>query len=183
MDEPNLLTLATEGSARLELACDAIATDGAFVILLSVAGPQTAVSAVAAGLRSPGQMQFKPNLTRLYGYAGYSSSLGVRGVGYDIHKTAIGYDLWHMVAVARWQHLLVHDTSDALWQHLSSPQFTTPMLRSWIPEIERKLRERELLEKLRCFGCDAAQLHVKNETLDEIVSQAIRERRVSLCET
>lgn len=181
--EPNLIELRAAGeNFSADILCDAVATDGFFVMLLSTAGPQMTINAIAAGLRNPGSMQFKPHrMERLLETYNYDRSLKVREVGYEMSKTPIGYDLWHLVAVARSSTLLIRDTPDALWSLLSGPPFTTPMLRSWLPHIEPKLRVDERhLRKLRSFGCDAAQLHITNEQLDEIVSDGVKSGRMKI---
>lgn len=180
--EPNIIPVQAFGEgAAVELLADAVATDGWFVMVLSAAGPQMAVNAAIAGLRNAGSMRYKPMLPRLYNKGHIEAvGLGVREGGYEVFKSPIGYDLWHMVAVAKSRDLLLADTADALWQQLNGPRFTTPMLREWMPAIEPHLRERNNLHKLLSFGCDAAILNIPNDRLDEIVSAGIREGRMKI---
>jgi hypothetical protein len=62
-------------------------------------------------------------------------------------------------------------------QKLTSQQFTTPLLRSWGPRLVKDLLYEERLEKLTCFQCDCALLHLTDDGLDEIVSRGVSQHQ------
>ena len=46
-------------------------------------------------------------------------------------------------------------TEEAVWQFLQSDQFTTPLLREWVPWLYSQMKEREVIIELTQSGCQA----------------------------
>ncbi len=66
-------------------------------------------------------------------------------------------------------------TEESLWQELNTTRFTTPILREWIPFIDRKLRECNRLENAHVYGCQCGILTATTTKLDEIVIGGLKD--------
>src|SRR5262249_41367979 len=152
--------------------CDAIGLNGNEILLLSVAGPETSVKALTAGLRSSGKAQ---------GRIDYSAQVGSVSEtyltrcpdGYRIYRNKLGYGLWHVLCLAKKEGFMPVLTEDALWQHLQSSQFTTPLVREWAHWLYQTMKTRELIVELDQSGCQAGLLLADSKNLDELVSEGI----------
>ena len=92
----------------------------------------------------------------------------------------MGYQTWHMLAVANEAGLLTESSDESVWRALQGGEITTPMLRSWVPYIKQRLIAEGLLTPLRCYGCDAAIISATVDQVDEIVSRGIRYEHLRL---
>lgn len=95
--------------------------------------------------------------------------------GYATYTHKIGYGQAHALFVTRSPGFMKVVTPEALWQELNTTRFTTPLLREWMPHIEAKLREEELLEEAHSFGCNCGILSAMTKDLDEIVSLGLKQ--------
>jgi hypothetical protein len=94
--------------------------------------------------------------------------------GYMINAVRLGRDMLHVTAVARSTGLIMNDTEEALWQELKEPRFETPLLRSWVPHIRKRLIAAEMLEPCYCHDCSLWTLACRTKDLDEIVVDGLR---------
>lgn len=170
-----LVTLNMFGKdVAISVQCEAVATDGYFIHLVSAIGPASTIKAIAVGLRNPTLARFRCNDTPVkLCNDGVNGQLSGTTDGYDIHRHFLGMNSWHMLAVSKWKKLLMAGDDDTLWQRLRSEDYTTPMIRSWVPEIKKQLLEHGLLLPLECFGCEAYYLRANDKNLDEIVSAGV----------
>lgn len=154
--------------------CEAVATDGIFIHLISAIGPASTIKSIAVGLRHPELARFRCNDTPVtLCNQGLNGQLSGTTDGYEVHRHFLGMNSWHLLAWSKWKKLLMAGDDETLWQRLRSEEYTTPMLRSWVPEIKKQLLEHNLLRKLDCFGAEAYYLAAKDKNLDEIVSAGV----------
>jgi hypothetical protein len=71
-------------------------------------------------------------------------------------------------------------TDESLWQELNTTRFTTPILREWIPFIDRKLRECNRLENAHVFNCQCGILSATTAKLDAIVIDGLKSGKISI---
>ena len=92
---------------------------------------------------------------------------------YTIKKHHIGYDVWHVVAMAKDPKLMLAATPGAVWNAISSDRFTTPVLESWSPGLLRRMKADRLLDELQTYNCQASLLDCEDYQLDEIVTDMV----------
>jgi hypothetical protein len=167
-------TLALSGGETdFALRCDALACDrDKRILLLSAAGPETSVKALAAVLRSEAKVRFYPELEspfyRYYGPVRHPA-------GYTVQRAKLDPNTWHVLCTAKVEGLLPVLSEEALWQELRGERFTTPLLRSWVPWLLQRLLEQGGLVRLEQVGCEAGLLLAGTETVDELVSEGINQ--------
>lgn len=166
-------------ASRFTLRCDAIALHDSEIMLLSVAGPETSVKALTAGLRSSGRDQQRVSYTAAVGSIN-ANQLVRCPEGYRIYRTKLEYGLWHVLCVARRDGFLPVLNEETVWQLLQKEPFTTPLLRSWAPWLYREMTEREAVIELTQHGCHAGLLQADNDLLDTLVSEGIRRGHLSI---
>jgi hypothetical protein len=159
MSYPATQRIRCSGS-ETSLDCDALAVAGQTVLLASVAGPASTINALAALL------QTKQAVDLWVGHRSYDKYPG----SYRCHKCRLGYNTWHMLAIAEHDGPLLDSSDAALWRELQSDRFTTPLLRPWIPEIRRVLEADQQLRVCGGHGCHVGVLRLKDEELDSIVA-------------
>lgn len=71
--------------------------------------------------------------------------LTVSASGYDIHKHRLGFGEEHRIFVSRRPGFMVVASDEAVWQELKGSDYTTPLLREWLPHLVRELKSRSLL--------------------------------------
>jgi hypothetical protein len=149
------------------------------MLLLSVVGPETSVKALTAGLRCSNKDQQRVEYSAYVGNVS-ESVLSRCPEGYRIYRTKLDYGLWHVLCLAKREGFLPVLTDEALWQYLQSDQFTTPLLREWIPWLRQRITEREVLVELSQSGCQAGLVSADSGTLDELVSEGIKEGHLAI---
>jgi hypothetical protein len=173
------LTFAVSGAgrratvSRFTVRCDAIGLDDDRILLLSVAGPETSVKALAAGLRASGPDQQRIDYAAQVGAVRRAGLTRYSG-GYRVHRTRLAYGLWHLLCLARCEGFLPVLSEETVWRLLSAGPFTTPLLRGWVPWLVREMRRRGLLAELTQSGCQAGLLLADNDMLDALVSEGVR---------
>lgn len=144
---------------------------------LSVAGHAQYIQAATAALGDHSLCCAWPKL----GVKRWEQEIMPATGGFECRKVKLAYDTWHLVAVSQEPKFLLHESDDALWQLLRSDKFTTPLLRSWVPELRKMLKERSWLKRLDFFGpCTPAYVGISDQQLDELVSQGLRFGRLKI---
>lgn len=169
--------LRSEASeSRFSADCDALAVGGrdySPIYLASVIGPQTTIKAIAAALNNSRAICLSAtdcgDCCPDYGLKA-RTFMTHNAHGYNCHKTKLGYDTWHMLAVSRDPKFLATYSVDAVMQKLMSQEYTTPLLKSWGPKIVESLTSADYLTRLVCFQCDCGLLSLDDDKLDEVVS-------------
>ena len=93
--------------------------------------------------------------------------------GYQVYTHKLGYGQAHALFLTRMPGFMKVVTAESLWQELKSDRFTTPLLREWMPYIERELRAHERLEEAQTFGCNCGVLTATTQKLDEIIAEGL----------
>ena len=160
-------------SSKFNVRCDAIGLHEREILLLSVIGPETSVKALTAGLRASGndqkRIEYSASVESVEG-----RSLSRCSDGYRVYRTKLDYDQWHVLFLAKRVGFMPVMTDDALWRHLQGEEFTTPLLRDWVPWLKTAMQRRELLVCLEQSGCQAGIVLAENADLDELVSQGLK---------
>jgi len=152
------------------LDSDAHAVAGHTLVLVSVAGPASTIKALAAVLQTKIAAEFWMGDCFYEKYAG----------GYTCHKCRLGYNTWHMIAVADHKGILLDGSDTALWRELQSERFTTPLLRDWVPEIRRVCEDAQHLRRCGGHGCTTAVVRLDDATLDSLVSAGLCDGRLKI---
>lgn len=71
--------------------------------------------------------------------------LTVSADGYDIHKHRLGFGEEHRFFVSRKPCFMPVASDEAVWQELKGSNYTTPLLREWLPYLVAELKSRSLL--------------------------------------
>jgi hypothetical protein len=148
--------------------------------LLSIVGPANAVKAIYASM-SGGGKDVELELSDWEGmYSTYYLKPHREQGGYRRFSRLLGFNTWHITIVSKREDFLLNASPEAVWQMLNGPGYSTPLLKSWMPYVIQKLEANGDIERLGCFQCDAARLTVTSEGLDEIVSEGLRRRHITI---
>ncbi len=177
----------TTSTSSWSVGCDALAVLGSKIGdvrigLLSVAGPETAIKAVNACLQSNVNaiFNFDQEITNSEGRTRYCPTMERDKAGYEVHKTRLGYNTWHLLAVSKLPGFMPVMSETALNRELRSPLFTTPFLREWIPYLSDRLAEAGMLTILPGFNTTCALLKGGSPELDEAVTVGVREGHLTI---
>jgi hypothetical protein len=165
--------------SRFKLRCDAVGLNEKEILLLSVAGSETAVKALTAGLRSSGRDQKRIEYTVHLGGV-HETHLMKCPDGYRVYRTKLEYSLWHVLCLAKREGFMPVVSDETVWQLFQGHRFTTPLLRAWIPWLCQEMKRKEILVQLTQAGCEAGLVLANNEILDELVSQGIRKKHLAI---
>jgi len=166
-------------ASRFRVRCDAIGIQDDEILLLSVAGPETSVKALTAGLSSSGKDQRRIDYTA---HVGEVRRTGLTRCleGYRVYRTRFDYGLWHVLCLARRDGFLPVLTEEAVWQLLQGSPFTTPLLREWVPWLYREMKKQEAIVELTQSGCYAGRVLADNDTLDSLVTEGLRTGKLAI---
>lgn len=103
--------------------------------------------------------------------------------GYQVYNHKLGFGLAHCLFLSRSAGFMRVMSNDSLWQQLKSPRYTTPVLKEWVPWIEKKLRQLNLLEDAFGYGCKCGVLSAITQQLDEIVCAGLKNYHLTLPES
>lgn len=149
------------------------------ILLVSVAGPQTAVKSLMAALNL--DVKLRVILKGLEKFAQWQDYKAVPGQGrYKCTTHRLGYHQIHMTAVLKEERLLTCLSDESLWDAISGPRFTTPVLRAWVPWLRETLTENRQLLALHSFQCSPAVLRATDECLDKLVSSGLQRGVISI---
>lgn len=170
-----------ETSLRLRCNAACVRKDGGRddeLLLLSVAGPETSIKALNAVLHQKGgktELKFIEEPSGFYAYRTVAHP-----DGYRIQRAEIAPGIWHALAIAKAPGFMPALSEESLWQKLRSDEFTTPLLRSWLPWIQEQLTAHNGLARLSQAGCNCGLLRVGDEWLDEVVALGVRKGQLKL---
>jgi hypothetical protein len=94
--------------------------------------------------------------------------------GYRIDSRPFCFGSIHAMFVCRQQGFLPDDSDDALWQELKQEQFSTPLLRTWLPYIRTELELKSLLSRCYTLDCACSVLTATSADLDGIVEHGLK---------
>jgi len=156
--------IVQHAQTELPFRADRVAIDDSNRLqLLSCAGSGVAIRALAAALRSNAPVRF---------YA--------REVTYNPAESAEKY--WHLLAVGHTPRLLIELTDDSLWDLLSSDEFTTPIMRHWMPWVMISLVNgtRSMKKLMFCHNCQPWLCKADDTLLDQVVRFGIQNNHLKL---
>ncbi len=104
------------------------------------------------------------------------------GVRYEFHPHSLGFDNFHALFLSRAPGFLPCVSDESVWRELKRPEYNTPILRSWVPEITRRLKAEGLLVPLFCYRAECALINATNDDLDGIVSAGVRSGKMKFRE-
>ncbi len=107
-------------------------------------------------------------------YASMPGRLYCGSDGYHVYTHKLGHGLAHAVFITKAPGFMMVVTEESLWQELNTTRFTTPILREWIPFIDRKRREISRLENAHVYECQCGILTATTTKLDEIVIDGLK---------
>ncbi len=165
--------------SRFKLRCDAIALHEKEILLLSVAGSETAVKSLTAGLRSSAKDQKRIEYTVHLGNI-HETLLSKCPDGYRVYRTKLDYGTWHVLCLAERDGFMPVVTDETLWRLLQGPRFTTPLLRQWVPWLGQEMRKNGAIVQLTQSGCDAGLMLADDDTLDDLVRQGLKDRHLTI---
>src|SRR5262249_25165475 len=84
------------------------------------------------------------------------------------------YGLWHVLCMAKREGFLPVVSDETVWRHLQGNQFTTPLVREWIPWLCKEMTKKGLIIPLSQGGCQAGLVLIDNDALDDLVSSGTR---------
>jgi hypothetical protein len=102
-------------------------------------------------------------------------------VTYTAAVTKLAPGVIHLVALAKIPGLMPDMSDDHLWAELTGPRYTTPLLRPWIPWLKTAMRDGGGIVVAESFAATVGVLNMEPDALDEIVSQGIRDRSLTMC--
>lgn len=140
------------------------------MLIAGVVGPATSLKAIHAALASKSQVALNPDIP----HGPNSYGLTYDSTGYERYIGKVAQHTWQMFLVSRVPGFMPVMNKAALWRRLISEQFTTPLLKAWLPWIEQELIRRELLVPLSCFNCACGLLSATNDDLDEVISDGLK---------
>ena len=94
--------------------------------------------------------------------------------GYTVFTHKLGFGMAQALFITRMPGFMKVVTEESLWQELNSSRFTTPILRDWIPYLEKTLREEDRLEEAHCFNCACGVLSATTSSLELVVSDGLK---------
>lgn len=184
--ELELGKLTMRGSNSFELKLSQVAVDDSGytnqIYLASVIGPATAVKAFCAVMALDGGR----NETTFYveqvpGISQYAPCVKHKGQGrYKFYRRHLGFNTYHAIAVSKEASFLPNAGSRAVWNALSGPDYTTPVLPGWMPYITDVMKDTGLIRDLLCFQCKCGLMTATTDDLDTIVSGGLREGKISI---
>jgi hypothetical protein len=152
------------------------------LLLVSATGPDTAAKAVRATLYQPDvEAEFildtgdtTERMVRAHG------AFGGKPVSYSAAIAKLAPGVIHLVALARIPGIMPNLSDDHLWAELSGPSYTTPLLMSWIPWLKETMTKSKGIVVANGFQATVGVLKTEPAALDDLVSQGVRERCLTL---
>ena len=164
-----------------EVPFDKIAVDGrGQLLLLSICTDQIRIKAIRAILCGGAKAManaggVKVNQPGVEAWRAHSPGrLCLTADGYSVFTHKLGYGMAQALFITRMPGFMKVVTPESLWQELNTSRFTTPILRAWIPYIEKTLRDEERLEDAYVFNCACGVLTASTKSLDEIISDGLK---------
>jgi hypothetical protein len=100
--------------------------------------------------------------------------------GYNTWVHKLDYGQYHVLFITRQPGFMPVVNDEAIWRELNADRFTTPILKEWMPWIDKKLRGKGVLEDARSFNAHCGILGAVVADLDEIVSSGLKDGHISI---
>jgi hypothetical protein len=151
--------------------------DYAGLLLLNATGPDTAVKSVRATLYQPEvAAEFVLNLgdttermlRARFDFDGKPAS-------YTAAVARLAPGVIHLVALAKIPGLMPNISDDHLWAELSSPRYTTPLLRLWTDWLKAAMAESGGIVVAKGYAATVGVLKTEPDELDALVASGVKE--------
>ncbi len=145
------------------------------LLLLSATGPDTAVKSARATL-------YQPDVAAEFILDGDNSQQMVKAratfdgkpVSYHAAVMKLAPGVIHLVALANIPGLMPDMSDDHLWAELSSPRYTTPLLRGWIPWLKDAMVEGDGIVVAQGLSSAVGVLKTEPDELDDLVASGVK---------
>jgi hypothetical protein len=152
------------------------------LLVLSATGPDTSVKAVRATLYQPDvEAEFALESETTERMLKARLAFDGKPVTYTAAVTKLAPGVIHLVALAKIPGLMPDMGDEHLWAELTGPRYTTPLLRAWIPWLKSEMSDGGGIVIADGFAATVGVLKTEPDALDEIVSQGVRDRALSMC--
>jgi hypothetical protein len=152
------------------------------LLLLSATGPDTAVKSVRASL-------YQPDINAEFVLTDGDNTQEMlkarvtpdgKPVIYHAATMKLAPGVIHLVALANIPGLMPNLSDDHLWSELSSPCYTTPLLRSWIPWLKQAMVESNGIVVAQGFASTVGVLKTEPDELDVLVTSGVKDGHLCL---
>lgn len=151
------------------------------LLMLSATGPDTAVKSVRATLYQPEvEAEFVLESECIDRIIKAKVAFDNKPAAYSAAVAKLAPGVIHLVALARIAGLMPNMSDDHLWAELNGPRYTTPLLRSWIPWLKETMTQSGAIVLADGLAATVGVLKADPEALDDIVSQGIRDRVLTM---
>lgn len=193
-DDVELPSLVVKtGKSEFRLRCHAAAWSGEYggrmqvrryrgleypgLLTLSATGPDTAVKSVRATLYQPDVEAeiFLEGTDTTERMIRARINSDVKAVTYSAAAARLAPGVIHLVALARIPGLMPSMSDDHLWAELTSPRYTTPLLRAWIPWLKRTMVQGGGIIAAEGFASTVGVLRTEPDELDALVTLGVKE--------
>jgi hypothetical protein len=146
------------------------------IVLLSVAGPHSAVKAILAASASGYQIRADafPDGTFTGGREGGGRLITAPLGPGTVHGLYVGPDLLNREGRS---FALIGETPEKLYSELDR-RFTLPAIRQWAEPIAEELKARGRLKPLGGFGASGWEVSLTDAKLDSIVTEGVKRGRL-----
>jgi hypothetical protein len=149
------------------------------IYALSVAGHERTIQALSAGLSKGGRVSLvfeRKEWLKVEPTCGYQNNYHrfPASGGFTLHKEHLGYDTWHLMAVSKEPRFLFDPCDESLWRVLHGDRFSTPLLRSWVPQLRKAMLDAGLLKRCGGLGWESYMLLATSESLDRTVIAGLK---------
>lgn len=162
--------------------CDRIAVNsGGGIYYVSIVAPGVAAKAFGAALNGRTAVHLEHSGLELFGgpsgkdrpsfMPGWLRPLECR---YRRTLVRFGFDWVHAAWLAKDPNFLPSVDPESLWKALNRPEYTTPLLREWLPYVTGRLVEARGLKYLWGQGTRCGLLTATVKQLDQAVSEGLR---------
>jgi hypothetical protein len=150
--------------------------------LVSVAAEPQKIKALRAALNGRNAMTFRFDGFPLLNRDGYTRSSHLESSHpprkaegrYRCYTHRLGYHWVHAMFISRDPCFLPSVTDEGLWRALKTDRFTTPILPTWMPFIQKRLIDIGRLEYLYGHRAHCGVLSATTHHLDAIVTEGFR---------
>jgi hypothetical protein len=177
--------LATHGSNVLMMSVVGHGSDIKAARALMTAANSDKTQVVAAGPKLL-KAKLNPAVANYHEKQPWSPGrLWPRPGGYLVQNVRLEYGLYQSMFVSKDPGFMISATDEACWAILKSDQFTTPILREWLPYIKGELTTKGLLSycDVAPHSLECAILEATTADIDAIVSDGLSSKKLLITET
>lgn len=152
----------TDGKKRRLLFASAIGTPGAVESLEVALSTRTEVEPVFS-LRGDASTPYKAD-----------GVVRDNGFSYESEKFKLPQGLVHIVVQTTRRGFMPTFSNRALWNVLSSEEYTTPVLRTWMKPLHAEFLEQKLIARCENFQCIGLYLNIGPNQLDRVICNLVK---------